>query len=59
MTKFFLFFIFRVYLFAVSKSYSLQNSWFKINSSHLRFLSAYRAFVSSATRKNLSFSEES
>lgn len=49
MTKFFFFFfIFRVNLFAVSQSYSLQNSWFTVNSSDLRFLLAYRIFVSSA-----------
>ena len=36
MTKF-VFFIFRVNLFAVSQSYSLQNSWLTINFSDLRF----------------------
>ena len=59
MTKFVFFFIFRVTLFAVSQSYSLQSSWFTINSNDLRFLSTYRIFVSSANRKNLSFSEHS
>ena len=38
MTKFvFFFYIFRVNLFAVSQSYSLQSSWFTINSSDLDF----------------------
>ena len=53
------FFMFRVNLFAVSQSYNLQSSWFTINSNDLRFLSAYRMFVSSVNRKNLSFSEHS
>ena len=58
MTKFD-FFMFRVNLLAVSQSYNLQSSWFTINSNDLRFLSAYRMFVLSANRKNLSFSEHS
>ena len=36
MTKF-VFLTFRVNLFAVSQSYSLQSSWFPINSSDLDF----------------------
>ena len=48
----FVFLTFRVNLFAVSQSYSLQSSWFTINSSDLGFLSAYRIFVSTANRKN-------
>ena len=54
MTKFD-FFIFRVNLFAVSQSYNLQSSWFTINSNDLRFMSAYRIFVSSENKKKYNF----
>jgi len=46
MTKFFFSYSGSVYSPFNSQSYSLQSSLFIINSSDLRFLSAYRIFVS-------------
>ena len=45
--------MFKVSLFAVNQSNNLQSSWFTVDLRDLRFVSAYTAFVTSATKKNI------